>query len=148
MKARDLMTPDPDVVTPDEPVTRAAEVMRDRDVGMVPVVEDRTSMKLCGVITDRDIAVRHVAQGHSNSCRVKDEVSGERLSTVRPDSDVRDVMDVMKREQVRRVPVVEDDDRLVGIIAQADLAERGPSEKDVGKVVERISRPSGKSGLR
>ncbi len=148
MKARDVMTPNPDVVTPDEPVTRAAEVMRDRNVGIVPVVEDRSSMKLCGVITDRDIAVRHVAQGHPNSCRVKDEVSKERLSTVRPDTDVKDVMDVMKREQVRRVPVVEGDNRLVGIIAQADIAERGPSEMEVGKVVEKISEPGRKSGLR
>ncbi len=148
MKARDVMTPNPDVVTPDEPVTRAAEVMRDRNVGIVPVVEDRSSMRLCGVITDRDIAVRHVAQGHPNSCRVKDEVSKERLSTVRPDTDVKDVMDVMKREQVRRVPVVEGDNRLVGIIAQADIAERGPSEKEVGKVVEKISEPGRKSGLR
>ncbi len=148
MKARDVMTPNPDVVTPDEPVTRAAEVMRDRNVGIVPVVEDRSSMKLCGVITDRDIAVRHVAQGHPNSCRVKDEVSKERLSTVRPDADVSEVMDVMKREQVRRVPVVEGDNRLVGIIAQADLAGRGPSEKEVGKVVEKVSEPGRKGGLR
>ncbi len=145
MKARDVMTPDPDVVTPDEPVKRAAELMRDRDIGIVPVVEDRSSMKLCGVITDRDIAIRHVAQGHDSNCRVRDELSREPLSTVRPDADVKDVMEVMKREQVRRVPVVEDGNHLVGIIAQADLAERGPSEKEVGKVVEKISQPTGKS---
>ena len=148
MRARDVMTPNPDVVTPDEPVTRAAELMRDRNVGIVPVVEDRSTMKLRGVITDRDIAIRHVASGHDNRCRVGDEVSKDRLATVRPDADVKDVMEVMKREQVRRVPVVESDNRLVGIIAQADIAERGPSEKEVGKVVERISQPSGKSGLR
>lgn len=147
MKARDVMTPNPDVVTPDESVRRAAEVMRDRDVGIVPVVEDKTTMKLRGVITDRDIAIRHVAAGHDNTCRVRDEVSQDRLSTVRPDADVRDVMEVMKREKVRRVPVVEADNRLVGIIAQADIAERGPSEKEVGKVVEKISEPSGKRGL-
>ncbi len=141
MKARDVMTANPDVVTPDEPVTRAAEVMRDRNVGIVPVVEDRSSMRLRGVITDRDIAIRHVAAGHDNSCRVGDEVSRERLSTVHPDADVKDVMEVMKREQVRRVPVVERDNRLVGIIAQADLAERGPSVKEVGMVVEKISQP-------
>ena len=139
MKARDLMTSNPDVLTPDEPVTRAAQVMRDRNVGIVPVVEDRSSMKLRGVITDRDIAIRHVAEGHGNSCRVADEVSRQPLATVRPDADVDEVMNVMKREQVRRVPVVEGDDRLVGIIAQADIAKRGPGEKEVGKVVEKIS---------
>ncbi len=139
MKARDVMTPNPDVLTPDEPVTRAAQLMRDRNVGIVPVVEDKSSMKLRGVITDRDIAVRHVAEGHPNSCRVGDEVSGRPIATVRPEADVKDVMNVMKRDQVRRVPVVEGDNRLVGIIAQADIAERGPSEKEVGKVVEKIS---------
>ncbi len=139
MKARDVMTPNPDVLTPDEPVTRAAQLMRDRNVGIVPVVEDKSSMKLRGVITDRDIAIRHVAEGHPNNCRVADEVSKQRLATVQPDADVKDVMEVMMREQVRRVPVVEGDNRLVGIVAQADIAERGPSEKQVGKVVEKIS---------
>lgn len=141
MKARDLMTPDPDVVTPDEPVTRAAQMMRDRDIGIVPVVEDRSTMKLRGVITDRDIAIRHVAENHDSSCRVGDELSRRPLATVQPDADVKDVMNVMKRDQVRRVPVVEGDNRLVGIIAQADIAERGPSEKELGKVVERVSQP-------
>ncbi len=139
MKAQDIMTRNPDVLTPDEPVSRAAQLMRDRNVGIVPVVEDKSSMKLCGVITDRDIAVRHVAEGHDNPCRIKDELSREPLHTVRPDSDVNEVMNVMKRDQVRRVPVVEGDNRLVGIIAQADLAERGPSNKETGKVVEKIS---------
>ncbi len=142
MKARDVMTRDPEVLTPDEPVSRAAQVMRDLNVGIVPVVEDKSSMKLRGVITDRDIAVRHVAEGHGNQCRISDELSREPLHTVRPDADVSEVMNVMKRDQVRRVPVVEGDNRLVGIIAQADIAERGPSEKDVGKVVEKISEGS------
>ncbi len=141
MKARDLMTPNPDVVTPDEPVTRAAQMMRDRDIGIVPVVEDRSTMRLRGVITDRDIAIRHVAENHDKSCRVGDEVSSEPLATVQPDADVKDVMNVMKREQVRRVPVVEGDNRLVGIIAQADIAQRGPGEKELGRVVEEVSQP-------
>ena len=139
MKAQDIMTRNPDVLTPDEPVSRAAQLMRDRNVGIVPVVEDKSSMKLCGVITDRDIAIRHVAEGHDTQCRIKDELSREPLHTVRPDADVKDVMNVMKRDQVRRVPVVEGDNRLVGIIAQADIAERGPGDKETGKVVERIS---------
>ncbi len=139
MKAQDIMTRNPDVLTPDEPVSRAAQLMRDRNVGIVPVVEDKSSMKLCGVITDRDIAIRHVAEGHGNQCQIKDELSREPLRTVRPDADVNDVMNVMKRDQVRRVPVVEGDNRLVGIIAQADIAGRGPGDKQTGKVVEKIS---------
>ncbi len=139
MKARDLMTNNPDVVTPNEPVARAAQVMRDRNVGIVPVVDDRSSMKLRGVITDRDIAIRHVAENHPNTCKVGDELSGAPIRTVQPDADIEDVMNVMKHDQVRRVPVVEKDNRLVGIIAQADIAEHGPGSKEVGKVVEKIS---------
>lgn len=68
-------------------------------------------------------------------------MSGQALTTVQADADVTDVMNVMKRDRVRRVPVVEGDNRLVGIIAQADIAQRGPGDQEVGKVVEKISQP-------
>lgn len=139
MKARELMTKDPAVLTPDEPVSRAAQIMRDRNVGAVPVVDDKSSMRLRGMITDRDIAIRHVAESHGQNCRVSDELTPGPLRTVTPDADAHDVMELMKREQVRRVPVVQGD-RLVGIIAQADVAT-GEKAEAVGKVVERISEP-------
>ncbi len=139
MKARELMTKDPAVVTPQEPVTRAAQIMRDQNVGSVPVVDDKASMRLRGVITDRDIAVRHVAESHGNQCKVADELTSGPLKTVSPDAEAHEVLELMKREQVRRVPVVQGD-KLVGIIAQADVAkDQDPSA--VGKVVERISEP-------
>lgn len=138
MKARDVMTANPEVVTPDEPVTRAARLMRDLDVGIIPVVEDRSSMRLRGLITDRDITVRHVAEGHGEECTVGHHMTTDRIETVRPDADVDEVLSLMARDQVRRVPVVEDGDRLIGIIAQADVAKETESGK-VGKVIERIS---------
>jgi CBS domain-containing protein len=142
MKARDLMTAQPFVVTPDEPVSHAAEIMRDRDVGLVPVVDDRRRMSLRGVITDRDIAIRCVAEKHGHDCRVMDHMTVEPLDTVWPDADVHEVMEVMKDDRVRRVLVTEGD-RLVGVIAQADLARlEGPIEPvEVEKVLERISEP-------
>jgi CBS domain-containing protein len=140
MKAHEMMTKDPAVLTPNEPVSRAAQLMRDKDVGAVPIVEDRSSMKLRGLITDRDIAIRHVAEGHGKDCPIAAELSPGPLKTVSPETDAHDVMELMKREQVRRVPVVQGE-RLVGIIAQADVAEdQDPAH--VGKVVERISNPS------
>ncbi len=144
MKARDLMTQDPEFVTPDDPVTRAAQIMRDIDVGIVPVVDSRESRRLQGVITDRDIAIRHVAEGHSPECRVRDEMTSGRLDTVRPDTDESEIFSLMERDQVRRVPVVDEENRLVGIIAQADLATRlGPKEpEEVGELVEKISEPA------
>jgi CBS domain-containing protein len=142
MKAREIMTRDPRVVTPSDSVSRAAQIMRDAEVGIVPVVDDEGSRRLRGVITDRDIAVRHVADGHTDDCAVSAHMS-EGLARVSPEDDVKDVLRTMQREQVRRLPVVEDGDRLVGIIAQADIAiDMGPDRpKEVSKTVEEISRP-------
>jgi CBS domain-containing protein len=139
MKARDIMTSNPQVVTASDSISRAAEIMRDTDVGIVPVVEDSGSMRLAGVVTDRDIAVRIVAEGRDGNVNVR-EIMSSGLATVRPDDDLDRVTELMKREQVRRVPVVEGD-RLVGIIAQADVAREG-SDRKTGDVVEKISEPA------
>lgn len=141
MKAKDVMTADPTVVLPGEPLSRAAAIMRDKDVGIVPVVEDRESMKLKGVITDRDIAIRHVAEKHGDDCEVGAHLTGGPIDTVRPDADLDEVTRLMQRDQLRRIPVVDESNRLVGIIAQADVALGGSPREQVGKVVEKISEP-------
>ena len=139
-KARDIMTANPQVVTPEESIQRAAQIMRDADVGIVPVVDDQASMRLTGLVTDRDIAVRMVAEGrNSGDCCARDVMSSSPRS-VGPDDSLDRVMDLMKSEKVRRVPVVEGD-RLVGIIAQADVATDQGSDRKTGDVVEKISEP-------
>ena len=141
-KARDIMTANPQVVTPTDSVSRAAEIMRDSDVGVVPVVEDQSSMRLAGLVTDRDIAVRVVAEGRNGETTARDIMSSG-LATVGPDEDLGRVLDLMKSEQVRRIPVVEGD-RLVGIIAQADVATDLGNDRKTGDVVEKISEPQRK----
>ena len=143
MKARELMTSNPECVTREDTLQRAAQIMRDLDVGFVPVVDDRSSMRLTGVITDRDIAVRAVADGRSDGS-VADCMTAGSLRTVTPEDSDNDVMRAMRDAQVRRIPVVEDGNRLVGIIAQADLATQGAGDKAVGDVVEKISEPGRK----
>jgi CBS domain-containing protein len=138
MKARDLMTSNPECVTADDTIQRAAQIMRDQDVGAVPVVDDRNSMRLAGVITDRDIAIRHVAEGHRSDDRVRDHMSAN-VRSVSPDDSSDDVLRAMRDAKVRRVPVVEAGDRLVGIIAQADIATEGVGDRKVGETVEQIS---------
>ena len=139
-RARDIMTANPQCVTSEDTVVRAAEIMRDSDVGVVPVVEDHSTMRLAGIVTDRDIAVRVVAEGrNSNEIRTRDVMSSG-LSTVDAEADVDEVMDLMKRNQVRRIPVVEGE-RLVGIIAQADIATDLGSDRKTGDVVQKISEP-------
>lgn len=143
MKARDIMTATPAVVTADAPVFRAAEIMRDLDVGLVPVVDELSNMQVDGVITDRDIAVRCVAQRHDVGCTVKDHMTTGRIDTVPPDADVSEVIERMAQDRVRRILVVDEDDRLVGIIAQADLAVKvGPREPlEVEHMLEQVSEP-------
>lgn len=144
MKARDLMTRDPECVTQDDSLQRAAAIMRDRDVGAVPVVTDSDSRRLVGIVTDRDIAIRHVAEGHTESHNVSDVMSKGSLATAREDDSVDRVMELMKENKVRRIPVVGEGDRIVGMIAQADLALDTRDERKVGKTVEEISEPGRK----
>lgn len=148
MKARDIMTPNPKVVTADEPVMKAAEIMRDLDVGAVPVVEDRSTMRLQGVITDRDVTVRCVAAGHHADCRVSDHMTKGHLATALPEDDVQTVIAQMEHERVRRIPIVSDGGRIAGIVAQADVARKfGPTEPVmVEHALERISEAAPQPG--
>jgi CBS domain-containing protein len=142
MKAHEIMTPRPEVVTPKDPVSRAAAIMRDRDVGVVPVVRDTSSMMLEGVITDRDLAVRHVADKHTNDCPVGSHMSRGTMQVVGESDDVSDVIAAMERGEVRRVPVTDKQGKLLGIIAQADVARCESIPKaQVAEVVQRVSEP-------
>ncbi|HVX38597.1 MAG TPA: CBS domain-containing protein [Gemmatimonadaceae bacterium] len=121
-------------VAPDR--RRAAKLMHDLDVGFVPVVDDVRARHLLGVITDRDIAVRCVAKKHGVSCTVGDHMTSTRLDAVHPDDDADDAIALMERDQVRRIPVVTDDNRLEGVIAQSDVALKLGRQQPL--VVERI----------
>ena len=144
MKAQEIMTKNPSTVTPDTKLTEAARLMKDEDIGIVPVVEANGSKKLVGVVTDRDIAIRHVAAGHDSSdCPVREAMSS-RLVTARPDDDIDAVMETMGREQVRRIPIVEERGSLVGMVSQADVVLEARDEKKAEEMVENISKPFGK----
>lgn len=140
MSARALMTPFPVVVTGEDNVRQAARLMRDRDIGLLPVVDDRAHMHLRGVITDRDIVIRCVAEHHGGDCRVEQHMTWGHLDTVTADASTLEVIQLMERDQVRRV-MVTDGGRLVGVIAQADVAlKAGPMEPlRVEALLERIS---------
>jgi CBS domain-containing protein len=145
VRVDEIMTENPEAVTPDTTLTDAARRMKDLDVGILPVVDDETNRRLQGVITDRDLAVRALAEGKTGKAEVKSFMTRE-VETVTAGSTMRDVMDTMKRAQVRRVPVVDEQNRLVGIVAQADLAVEYAGldfdqQVEVEEVVERISEP-------
>ena len=139
MKAREVMTEYPQAVTPTDPLSQAAALMRDGDVGFIPVVEDRETRRLVGVITDRDIAVRHVAAAHGDDCTIKQHMTADPLVTVSPEAPTSEVHDLMMEHQVRRVAVVDSEGHLLGVIAQADVATKEGRDNQTGQIVERIS---------
>jgi CBS domain-containing protein len=144
--ARDIMTEEPFAVTPAASIGEVARWMQELDVGIVPVVEDDEGRMLAGVITDRDIVVRGLAQGLGPDATVEACMTPH-VSTVSQSAPVRAVMEVMRRERVRRVPITDGDGRLVGIVAQADLSVHYAGldegrEREVEEVVERISEPA------
>ena len=144
MKAQDIMTRNPSCVTPETPVREAARFMRDEDVGVVPVVEGNGSITLLGVVTDRDLAVRIVAEGQSVDIPVRQVMTADRLATGRADADVDDVMNRMASEKVRRIPIVDERGELVGIVSQADVVRKAKDENKAEETVERISEPGGR----
>jgi CBS domain-containing protein len=143
MKAQDIMASNPTSVNPDTSVQEAAKLMQREDVGVLPVVESGSG-RLVGVVTDRDIAIRVVAEGRdATRSRVQDAMSSN-LKTCKPDDDVDDVMDVMAREQVRRVPIVNDRGELLGVVSQADIVREAKDDDKAERTVEKISQPGGR----
>jgi CBS domain-containing protein len=142
VKAKDVMTRNPRSVTPDTSARDAARIMKDEDVGIVPVIDD-ASRQLVGVITDRDIALRIVAEGRDGSVSVRDVMSSSKLLTCRPDEDLDRVMETMASEQLRRIPIVDERGSLVGIVAQADIVRKAGNDRKAEETVERISQPGG-----
>jgi CBS domain-containing protein len=136
------MTEYPQAVTPSDPVSHAAALMRDGDVGFLPVVNDRASRRLVGVITDRDITIRHVADAHSTDCVIKQHMTADSLATVGPEVDTRAIHRLMIERQVRRIPVVDTDGHVLGVVAQADVATKEQRDKETGQIVEKISEPT------
>jgi CBS domain-containing protein len=134
MNIRDVMTPNPRTVSPEESIQNAARIMRDEDTGAIPVVENGRAV---GVLTDRDIVVRAVADGGQLDRPVRD-IATTNIVSVSPDMSTREANDLMREHQVRRLPVVEGD-RLVGMVSLGDLAVKESKESRSGETLERVS---------
>jgi CBS domain-containing protein len=132
---REVMTSKLCSIDAEKPVAYAAKMMRDEDVGLAPIVEGD---RLVGTLTDRDIAIRVVAEGRDPESTSVREVASTDLVTVDPQQDLDEALRLMAEHQVRRIPVVEEDGRLVGVVAQADIA-RQADDRQTGEVVEQIS---------
>ena len=138
-KCSDVMTDNPVYALPDDTVEKVAQLMKKEDIGPVPVVDDEQNKRLVGIVTDRDLALKVVAEGRDPQTTKAEEVMTRKLITCRPDDDVESAMKAMAQYQLRRIPVVDNDDRLVGIISQADVATRVDEPEKTAEVVKEIS---------
>lgn len=139
VRCRDIMTSSVKTATREHTLQDVAALMRDGDMGSVPVVEGG---KLVGIVTDRDIVVRSIADGKGSGSSVAEAMTAD-IFSVKPDDFAFEAIRLMGDKQVRRIPVVDDDGNLAGIIAMADIALEMEDEKEIAETLEEISSGSG-----
>lgn len=140
MRVKEIMTANPRCCTPDTMVTAVAQMMVECDCGEIPVVDDLTSLRPVGVVTDRDITCRVVARGWNPAETYIQDCMTSPVITVKPDTPVEDCCKLMRKHQVRRVPVVDAEGHLCGMIAQADLIKHVPEQ--TSEVLRKVSQPA------
>jgi CBS domain-containing protein len=123
-KCDEVMTKDPVCGLPNNTVKKVAKLMKSENIGSIPIVENEQTQKLVGIVTDRDLALKIVAKGRDANSTKVETVMTRQVVTCRAGDDVQKALDAMAEHQLRRIPIVDDDDRIVGIIAQADVATR------------------------
>ena len=138
MQVKDVMTPDPTCCSAQDPLSKAAQLMVECDCGEIPVVDDTSTKMPVGVVTDRDIVCRSIAKGLNPLEMQVSEVMSTPLISVRPSDSIEDCCYLMEQNQIRRVPVVDSDGSIVGIVSLADLAETAP-RADSGEVLHEVS---------
>lgn len=138
LKIKDIMTDHVATVSPETTVVEAARLMQKHDIGSLPVCE---GPDLVGIVTDRDIVVRSVAHGKQLETTPIREVMTQKVVTISPETEVNQVAALMSNQQVRRIPVV-DNNRLVGMVSLGDLATQAKSDVEVAKTLGEISQPA------
>jgi CBS domain-containing protein len=141
-KCSDVMTKNPSCCLATDTVTKAAQWMRDEKVGSIPVVENEKTKKLIGIVTDRDLALEVIANGRDAKTTKVADVMTQELVTCNADDDVQNAVDAMAENQLRRIPVVDAEQKIVGIISQADVATRIDEPQETAKMVKEISQPA------
>lgn len=136
---REIMTKNPVCCLPVDTIKKAAELMKVGDFGALPIVDSEENRKIVGILTDRDIAVQAVAEGMDPETTKVERVMNRNVFYVRETDDVNETLSTMSNQQIRRIPVVDADDRIVGIIAQADIATKLNNPEKAGTVVDEIS---------
>jgi CBS domain-containing protein len=139
-KCKNVMTKETIWCLPSDTVTKAANLMKSGNIGSIIVIENEQTQKLVGIVTDRDLALKVVAEGLNAKSTKVESVMTSKMVTCIADDDLQKVLDAMAEHQLRRIPVVDDDHKVVGIIAQADVAMHYDHPKKTAAMVKEISR--------
>ena len=137
---KEVMTSNPVCCLPDEMVIEVAHLMKSNNVGSIPIIENRETHELIGILTDRDLAMKVIATGRDPAKTKISEVMKQRPFTCLESDDVQKALDIMATQQVRRIPVIDQNRRIVGIIAQGDIAIRLDEPAKTAELVEKISK--------
>jgi CBS domain-containing protein len=143
-KCHEVMTKNPVCCLPTDMVAKAAQLMRSENIGSIPVIENDQTEKLVGIVTDRDLALRVVAAELDAKSTKVEAVMTRKIVTCLAGDDLQKALDAMSEHQLRRIPVVDNDNKVVGIIAQADVATRVDQPEKTAEIVKEISQANGK----
>jgi CBS domain-containing protein len=143
-KCNEVMTKNPVCCLPNDSAAKAAELMKSENIGSIPVIENEQTQKLVGIVTDRDLALKIVAEGRDANSTKVEAVMTRKVVTCLAEDDLQKALDAMAEHQLRRIPVVDNDNKIVGIVAQADVATRVNQPEKTAEMVKEISRAKGK----
>jgi CBS domain-containing protein len=138
-KCNEVMTKNPVCCLPNDSVAKAAELMKSEDIGSIPVIDNEQTRKLVGIVTDRDLALEIVAEGRDAKSTKVETVMTRKVVTCLADDDLQKALDAMAEHQLRRIPVVDTGNKILGIIAQADVATRVDEPEKTAEMVKEIS---------
>jgi CBS domain-containing protein len=142
-KCNEVMTKNPVCCLQNETVLKAARMMKSENVGSIPVIENDQTKRLVGIVTDRDLTLKIIADGLNAESTKVDSVMTHKVVTCHTEDDLQKALDAMAEHQLRRIPIVDNDNRIVGIIAQADVATRVDQPEKTAEMVKEISQDDG-----
>ena len=138
-KCNEVMTKNPLCCLPEDLATKAAGLMKSENIGSIPVIENEPTKKLVGIVTDRDLTLKILAEGLDAKSTKVEAVMTRKVVTCHAEDDLQKALDAMSEHQLRRIPVVDGDNKIVGIIAQADVATRVDQPQKTAEMVKEIS---------
>lgn len=139
-----MMTKNPICCLPTDTVVKAAQLMKSENIGSIPVIENEQTRKLVGIVTDRDLALKVVAQGKDAKSTQVESVMTDTLVTCQAEDEIQKALDAMSEHQLRRIPIVNTENKILGIIAQADVATRVNKPEKTAEMVKDISQANTK----